>query len=128
MANDRFSRRGNPPTDFELRLLQTAAEESAWLDIARQLMADLGTEAGARALLVVLDALGSEKVHVPRREHLFRSLYRAERDEEIVARLDRPGETVTSVARAMNVHPVRVCQVVKRSGRRYSRRVVGRRS
>lgn len=128
MGNEKFSRRDAPPTDYEVRLLQNATGDSVWLDIARKLMADHGVEAGARALLVVLDALGTEKVHVPARETLFRKLYRKERDDRVLELLDRGEQTAEQIAQLVDRTPARISQIVKRSGRAMRRKRVGKRA
>lgn len=111
-----FSRPGDPPTDFEVRLLQAAAGDSDWLQVSRQLMASLGPHAGAAALLVVLDTLGTEKVHVPCRVTLFRGLYRPIRNAEILDLLDA-GKPAAEVGKDVGVSVRRVRQIRKRAGR-----------
>lgn len=118
MTGPRFSRPGDPPTEYEIQLLEAANDgDNDWLLVARQLMRNLGARQGATALLVVLDALGTEKTHVPARGMLFRMLYLPQRNAEIVRRLEA-GDAPADVARDVGVSPRRVRQIGKRSGRR----------
>ena len=127
MGNEKFSRRGQPPTEYELRLLQNAASDSVWLDIARKLMAEHGVEAGARALLTLLDDLGTEKVHVPCREMLFRSLHRPERDRRALELLEKGEQSVSEIAAQAGLSKSGLRYVAQRSGRRsQKKRVRGR--
>lgn len=124
----RFSRPGDPPTEFEVRLLQAAADgDNDWLHVARQLMDNLGVLPGATALLVVLDALGTEKTHVPCREMLFKALYMPARNREIV-RLLEEGAPPRVVANRFHIAPRTVRHIWKRSGRRRRGKPVGSRA
>lgn len=79
MARDpRFSKRGELPTEYEVKLLSSAAGDSAWISVARSLARTLGADLGARALMAVLDEIPSEKVHTPTREQFMRKLARPE--------------------------------------------------
>lgn len=122
MGIERFSRRGVAVTDFELRLLQQASDvDNIWLEITQQLMREHGPERGAAVMMVVLDALGTEKVHVPSREDFFQRLYRPLRDADILAMLEEPGASLAAVSKAVRLSKGRVSQIhkaVKRSGRR----------
>lgn len=131
VGNDRFSRRGGVATEFEQRLLaQASDDDNVWLQIGQRLVADLGPLAGMAALLVVLDTLGTEKVHVPGREAFFQRLYRPLREADIVEMLEQPGASLETVGRAMRLSKGRIAQIhkaVKRSGRRYrAKRVCNR--
>lgn len=120
MTEERFSRPGDPPTEFEVRLLQAAAGDNDWLVVARDLMDSLGPVAGAAALLVVLDALSSEKIHVTTRAMLFRGLYLPHRNAEILRLLE--SKPVAEVAALVGLSPRSIRHIRtlsrKRSGRR----------
>lgn len=127
MGNERFSRRGTPPTEFEQRLVeQTHDIDNAWLEIGQALMREHGN-AGLSALVTVLDTLGTEKVHVPCREEFFRRLWRPVRDAQILELLGREGETITSIAHAVHVSEGRVRQISRRASKRSGRRYRGKR-
>jgi len=76
-----FSSRGEPVTDFERDLVARCAMEfpesmsDLWVVIARRI--------GVEALVVVLDEIGREKIHVPSREQFFAALYRPVRDRQV---------------------------------------------
>jgi hypothetical protein len=129
---DRFSRRGEPATEFEVQLLTHGAvdADNVWLEIGRQLVVDLGLVAGVAALLVVLDTLGTEKVHVPSRAAFFQRLYRPRREADILEMLEEDGASLATVSHAVRLSKSRVSQIhkaVKRSGRRYrAKRVCNR--
>lgn len=127
MKPPEFSKPGAPPTEFELSLLRDAVSEGDWLQVAQNLMAKLGAQQGASAFLVVLDALGSEKTHVPTRAMLFRSLWLPMRDRQILQLLDA-GESMEGVARRFKVSRRRVRQVWKRSGRHCRKKPVSSRT
>jgi hypothetical protein len=65
-------------TEFESQLVADAAVEcpesmsDIWIVIAKRI--------GVAQLAVVLDEIGGEKVHVPKREEFFAALYRPHRD------------------------------------------------
>lgn len=77
MTGHRFSRRGEPPTAYEIELLAAASSDNVWAQLAQLI--------GAKALLVVLDELGSEKIHIPTRAGLMQRLHTPLRDERIRA-------------------------------------------
>lgn len=116
-----FSEQGERPTPMELRLLQQTTSMSPFVEIGRRLVRELGDGPGLYALCVILDEIGGEKVHVPRRRHLFQALWRVERDALICNMLATPGGwTVTEVAEAMGVSQPYVSRIAgggNRSGR-----------
>ena len=77
MASERrFSKPGGVPTEYEVELLknallQEAAEERHWMLVARALFRGLGPALGTRALLIVLDSVGAEKIRTPKREWML---------------------------------------------------------
>ncbi|RRN78560.1 hypothetical protein EIM50_13805 [Pseudoxanthomonas sp. SGD-10] len=99
----RFSDRGDQPTDFEIRLLAQASSDSQWITIGQRLMRELGPTAGARALAIVLDELGGEKVCVTTRRRFFEALWRDQRDELIRDLARRDGWTYRDIADALGV-------------------------
>jgi len=76
-----FSTRGEPATEFERALVANCAMEfpesmsDIWVVIARRI--------GVDALVVILDEIGMEKIHVPSRTQFFLSLYRPHRNRLI---------------------------------------------
>jgi hypothetical protein len=122
VGNDRFSRRGEPPTAYEIELLLGASLDVAWVDVGQELMRALGPQAGAHALAVVMDTVGTEKLHVPARVLFFQRLYRPVRDREVLRLAEtEPLEVISLNAK---VSRGRVRQILKRSGRRYRRKRV----
>lgn len=126
MGNDRFSRRGQPVTEFEVELLLDASPDITWVDVAQVLMRELGPKVGANALAIVLDTVGTEKLHVPGRELLFQRLYRPVRDREILRLAET--ESLGAISTSAKVSRGRVRQILKRSGRRYRRKQVPQRA
>ncbi len=102
----RFSRRGDRVTDFE-RLLVSECDVIALTDI-RAVWLSIARRIGIDQLAIVLDELGTEKVHVPSRENFFGMLWQRQRDAEIVRRLGN-GEPAADIARdyGMSVRVVR---------------------
>lgn len=88
-----FSRRGEACTAFERALVSAADARSESLAVWLGLIGRVGLD----AILALFDELGSEKVHVPTREHFFSALFRVQRDDEIRRRL-AAGESVAVVA------------------------------
>lgn len=111
----RFSDRGQGVTDFELRLIAQSRSDSAWLHVARRLMSDLGVEQGARALVLVLDELSGEKVHVTPRRSFFERLWAIERDALIQDLVTRQDWSHSDISRHLGV------------SRQYVSRIAGRR-
>jgi hypothetical protein len=102
-----FSRYGEPPTAYEVALLQEAAAQrdaSVW--------ALIGARIGAQALAVVLDELRGEKVWVPPREAFFASLYEPRRNARIVA-LRAEGHTAATIAKEFGLTPQHVNRIVR---------------
>ena len=99
-----FSESGEAPTDFERRLIAQSESMTHWLVIARRLIAELGETAGLHAMCVLLDELGGEKIHIPRRRHLFVRLWRRERDG-LIRQLAQPGSgwTINELAEHFGV-------------------------
>lgn len=124
-----FSRNGQPPTEYEIELLRAAALEADrnWFEVARQLIANLGPPAGIHALLIVLDTLGTEKVHVPTRHHFLESVYRPVRDREIVRLVEEEKLSYNRAGKRFRMSGDRARQVVERAGRRSPRSRVGKR-
>lgn len=100
-----FSDRGDTPTGFEVQLVETASALNHWVLIGRRLMTELGATAGLQALCVLLDELGGEKIHIPQRRHLFKSLWTRQRDEVIRSILSQPNPpwTITELAEHFGV-------------------------
>lgn len=86
----RFSRPGDVPTEYEVglvrkALLTAAVEDRYWMPVARSLFRQLGPALGTRALLIVLDSVGGEKVRTPRRDWLLGELERDALIDQAVA-------------------------------------------
>lgn len=77
MNDCRFSGVGDPPTVFEEQLLSCADQEDLWVLIGQRI--------GARALFILFDEIGGEKVNVPKREVFQQRLYRPLRDAMVRA-------------------------------------------
>jgi len=99
----RFSERGDQPTDFEIRLLEQADGESAWIVIGQRLIRELGPTAGARALAVVLDEVGGEKLCVTPRRRFFEALWREQRDALVRDLASREDWTYRDIAEALGL-------------------------
>lgn len=99
----RFSDRGDAPTDFEVRLLQQTQAEAAWVVTGQRLMAELGAAAGARALAIVLDELGGEKLCVTPRRRFFEALWREQRDALVRDLATRGDWTYRDIAEALGL-------------------------
>lgn len=112
-----FSERGDAPTEFERRLLQTAAaSESPWDLVAARLVTDLGLEVGALALVAVLDELGGEKPHVPTREWFFRRLWAVHRDAQIAdLKAREPRISASELGRRIGVSRQHASGLLKRA-------------
>lgn len=92
MSGD-FSKRGEACTPFERALVASEWSGSDGTGVWLGLIGRIGLD----AMLAVFDELGSEKVHVPTREHFFAALWRVQRDAEIRRRL-AAGEGVAVIA------------------------------
>lgn len=90
MSERRFSRMGDPPTQFETELLCVADQSDPWVLIGQRI--------GIHALFVLLDEIGGEKVNVPQRENFQRRLFRPVRDTEIRALKEHYGFTNAEIA------------------------------
>ncbi|GEM_PF-1112719 len=98
-----FSDRGDAPTEFEVRLLQQTQGDTAWLVTGQRLMAELGAAAGARALAIVLDELGGEKLRVTQRRRFFEALWREQRDALVRDLATRGDWTYRDIAEALGL-------------------------
>lgn len=108
----RFSRRGERVTDFE-RLLVSGCDVIALTDI-RAVWLSIARRIGVEQLAIVLDELGTEKVHVPSRENFFGALWQRQRDADIVRRL-AGGEPPATLAREYGMSVRMVRHVAQRS-------------
>lgn len=113
----RFSRPGDPPTEFERELLARADSESSWVAIGQRLMRELGPEVGANAWAIVMDEIGRQHLFVPARRTQFEALWRDERNSLILALCARPDWTIAEIARHLGVTQHLVRQVRSRDKR-----------
>jgi hypothetical protein len=107
-----FSAGGDPPTDFEIRLLQASQAESPWVLVGQRLMLELGPRVGATALALVLDELGTEKIYVTPRRNFFERLWGVERDAKICALALRNEWSYGEIAQMFKVSKQYVFQLV----------------
>jgi hypothetical protein len=107
-----FSRRGERVTDFERALV--AESNAGALSEMRTLFLDLARRIGIDALAAVFDEVGGEKIHFPTREFFFSTLFRQQRDADIVRRLAN-GEPAESIGRDYDIHPNTVWHVGRHS-------------
>ncbi|MGH8083859.1 MAG: sigma factor-like helix-turn-helix DNA-binding protein [Lysobacter sp.] len=112
-----FSEAGDEPTRFEVELLVACVGDGHWEMVAQRLVRDLGPELAARALVAVLDELGSEKVHTPHRHRFFSGLWAEGRRDWIIDRVVIDNWTVDEIARVLKVSRGRVSQIVGTAGR-----------
>ncbi|MEN6538940.1 MAG: hypothetical protein ABFC67_04945 [Mizugakiibacter sp.] len=118
----RFSQRGDRPTTFERGLVSEAP--TCLLTETRQLWLLIAERIGLEALLVVLDEIGGEKVHVPTRADFFGALWRPVRDAEI-RRLKGQGFGAKRIAKELGMTRSAVQLVLhaesrgQRAGRRW---------
>lgn len=66
-----------------------------WICIAKRI--------GIDALVVVLDELGGEKIHVPARESFFAALYRPVRNRQIADMRQTTGASLRAIGRVVNL-------------------------
>lgn len=89
-----FSRKGQACTEFERALVAkttTACDGYAlWIDLAKRI--------GVDQIAAIMDEVGGEKVHVPKRAAFFSGLFAEARRCEIERRLGN-GENPTAIAR-----------------------------
>jgi transcriptional regulator of acetoin/glycerol metabolism len=109
-----FSDMGKPVTVFEQRLLATVRDRSPVGALAMRLLRELGPQAGATALAVVLDELGPGRVYVPPRGEYFRRLWAEERDQLIDSLAARPDWTIGEIAKSLGVNRSTVWRVLNR--------------
>lgn len=107
MTQAKFSGRGDTCTPFEQALVDhNELDDSVWTTIAKRI--------GATNLAVVLDELGSEKIHVPTREDFFQRLYRPLRDAEIQYLADVVGLNQPEIAARLEVSQGLVSKALSR--------------
>ena len=123
---DKFSRRGDEPTQFELDLVAQADTtritdaQGQWLILAQRY--------GLAAILGVMDEFGRDKVRVPSREDFLIAVWRPQRNELIRAAMAQGvplrqlraefGLSNSSLMRARNHHGVDVVTTNPVNGRR----------
>lgn len=96
-----FSRRGGAVTEFERSLVEQTPmarperDADLWICIAKRI--------GIENLVVVMDELGGEKVHVPSRENFFAALYRPVRNRQIADMRQSTGASLRAIGRAVNL-------------------------
>jgi len=97
-----FSHRGEPVTVFEMRLVSEAAinprpekTSELWIAIAKRI--------GIDNLAIILDELGTEKVHVPSREEFFAALYRPLRNRQIVDMRQATGASLREIGKSFGL-------------------------
>ncbi|MBR0346023.1 MAG: hypothetical protein IJI03_12275 [Rudaea sp.] len=109
---NRFSARGERVTEFERQLVEQCGMEfpesmsDVWVVIARRV--------GVDALVVVLDEIGEEKIHVPGRLQFFDALYRPFRNRTI-RELHASGISMRELATRFHMTPQRVGAIVSGS-------------
>lgn len=107
-----FSRRGERVTDFERTLI--AGADATALTEMRTLFMGLAQRIGIDALAVFFDEIGGEKIHFPTREFFFTTLFRQQRDADIVRRLAN-GEPARAIARLYGLHENTVWHIGRHS-------------
>src|SRR5690348_16540728 len=96
-----FSRRGESVTDFERELVEQTPmirperDADLWICIAKRI--------GIENLVVVMDELGGEKVHIPTRENFFAALYRPLRNRQMADMRQSTGASLRDIGRAFGV-------------------------
>lgn len=101
-----FSRRGESVTAFERELVERTPtirperDADLWICIAKRI--------GIENLVIVMDELGGEKVHVPTRENFFAALYRPVRNRQIADMQQSTGASLRDLGRAFNLSPTAV--------------------
>ena len=98
-----FSRRGQPVTIFEAQMVAEAVISKPDKDSSRWVL--LAQKIGVDNLMIVLDELGTEKIHVPSREHFFQALYRPLRNRQIRDMRVRTGESLRAIGSRFQVSP-----------------------
>lgn len=85
-----FSAAGDRPTAFEVDVLARTTVEGDLVLLGKRLMQELGAEAGAAALAILLEELGEAKVTIPQRKGFWPRLWRQERRDLVLALSARP--------------------------------------
>lgn len=99
----KFSRPGEPVTDFEIQLLERAPKGAHWVAVGQRLVTELGRKPGAIAWAILMDEMGGEKAFVPSRHRQFLALWRAERNELVLSLSARPDWTDAEIARQLRI-------------------------
>ena len=108
----RFSRRGEPATEFERALVANADDGACREQVAMFL--DLARRIGVDALLAVFDELGDLRVNVPSRATWFGVLWRQQRDAEIFRRLAN-GDSTYEIANSLGLSVRTVQHIAQRN-------------
>lgn len=107
MKDRRFGAGGEPPTDFEERLLDQCDNlDDVWVQIGKRI--------GARALFALMDEASGLLLSVPTRESFVRRLYIPARDREFLAMRER-GMSVAQIARECGLGPRAVSRGIDRA-------------